>query len=172
MYQTDIHSHSTEWSFRPASVSDARLMTDIQRSVYLSPTSSQWNLDEPSNQEAIQQEHQLLIKTANYYYFVVCSNNVAVGYIHFTPIRMAPQTSLQLQILIEPDHQSKGLGSYLLMNSLDYLIKNTSTKEVRLVVEKQNKKAIHLYKKLDFNALDKNISEGDSFIVMTKTLVA
>ena len=55
---------------------------------------------------------------------------------------------------------------------LDYLIKNTSTKEVRLVVEKQNTKAIHLYEKLDFNALDKKISEGVSFIVMTKTLVA
>lgn len=56
----------------------------------------------------------------------------------------------EFQIIIAPSHQGKGLATKAAKLALDYAFSVLNLYKIYLIVDKENKKAIHIYRKLGF----------------------
>ena len=56
----------------------------------------------------------------------------------------------EFQIIISPEHQGKGLASRAAKLAMDYGFNVLNLYKLYLIVDKENEKAIHIYRKLGF----------------------
>ena len=79
-----------------------------------------------------------------------------VGYSQIYDVQ---DNSLEVGFVIHPDYQGKGLGINLVLETVEIAKKEFKNKKVILYVLKDNKKAIHIYKKIGFieESVEKNI---------------
>ncbi|MEI2415760.1 spermidine N1-acetyltransferase [Orrella sp. JC864] len=65
----------------------------------------------------------------------------------------------EFQIIITPEHQGKGLATRAVQLALDYGFSVLNLYKLYLIVDKENKKAIHIYEKLGFQVEGQLIHE-------------
>jgi diamine N-acetyltransferase len=56
----------------------------------------------------------------------------------------------EFQIIISPEHQGKGLATRAAKLAMDYGFNVLNLYKLYLIVDKENEKAIHIYRKLGF----------------------
>jgi diamine N-acetyltransferase len=81
--------------------------------------------------------------------FVVVCENKNAGLVELVEIDHVHRRA-EFQIVIAPDHQGKGLARRAAELAMDYGFGVLNLHKVYLVVDKDNKKAIHIYEKLGF----------------------
>lgn len=90
--------------------------------------------------------------------FVVEHNSVKAGLVELVEINHIHRRA-EFQIIIDPDHQGKGLASQAARLAMDYGFHVLNLYKLYLIVDNENKKAIHIYSKLGFNIEGKLIHE-------------
>ncbi|MCK9513313.1 MAG: spermidine N1-acetyltransferase [Pigmentiphaga sp.] len=81
--------------------------------------------------------------------FVVESNGEKVGLVELVEIDHIHRRA-EFQIIIIPEHQGKGLAARAAKLAMDYGFSVLNLYKLYLIVDKENKKAIHIYTKLGF----------------------
>lgn len=81
--------------------------------------------------------------------FIVESNGDKVGLVELVEIDYVHRRA-EFQIIIAPQHQGHGLASRATQLALEYGFKVLNLYKLYLVVDTENKKAIHIYEKLGF----------------------
>lgn len=81
--------------------------------------------------------------------FVVMQGDVRVGLVELVEINLIHRLA-EIQIIIDPSFQGKGLASKAMRLALDYGFKVLNLHKVYLYVDKHNAKAVHIYSKLGF----------------------
>lgn len=103
---------------------------------------------------------------ANYYLYI--DNDEIVGFIHFDIIYERAEL---IQINVLKEHQNKHIGSKM----MDYMINTCKekTKNITLEVNKNNEKAINLYRKYGFKekTIRKGYYNGTDGILMEKEMI-
>lgn len=86
--------------------------------------------------------------------FIVMEDGVRVGLVELVEIDLIHRRA-EIQIIIDPNFQGRGLASRAMRLALDYGFKVLNLHKVYLYVDKVNAKAVHIYSKLGF------ITEGE-----------
>lgn len=81
--------------------------------------------------------------------FVVMQGNERVGLVELVEINLIHRRA-EIQIIIDPGFQGRGLASKAMRLALDYGFKVLNLHKVYLYVDKDNAKAVHIYSKLGF----------------------
>ncbi len=81
--------------------------------------------------------------------FVVVCEEKNAGLVELVEIDHVHRRA-EFQIVIAPDHQGKGLARSAAILAMDYGFGVLNLHKIYLVVDKDNKKAIHIYEKLGF----------------------
>ncbi len=81
--------------------------------------------------------------------FVVESLSEKVGLVELVEINHVHRRA-EFQIIISPEHQGKGLASRATKLAMEYAFCVLNLYKLYLIVDKDNTKAIHIYKKLGF----------------------
>ena len=81
--------------------------------------------------------------------FVVADGLVRVGLVELVEINLIHRRA-EIQIIIDPGFQGRGLASTAMLMALDYGFKVLNLYKVYLYVDKSNDKAVHIYDKLGF----------------------
>ncbi|MCT4705627.1 spermidine N1-acetyltransferase [Enterobacteriaceae bacterium H11S18] len=81
--------------------------------------------------------------------FVVESNGEKAGLVELVEINHVHRRA-EFQIIIAPDFQGKGLASRAAKLAMDYGFSVLNLYKLYLIVDKENAKAVHIYKKLGF----------------------
>lgn len=81
--------------------------------------------------------------------FVVADGLVRVGLVELVEINLIHRRA-EIQIIIDPGFQGRGLASTAMLMALDYGFKVLNLYKVYLYVDKSNEKAVHIYDKLGF----------------------
>ncbi|MFT0213747.1 spermidine N1-acetyltransferase [Pseudomonas sp. F1_0610] len=82
--------------------------------------------------------------------FVVENNGVKVGLVELVEIDHIHRRA-EFQIIISPSHQGNGYASQAAHLALEYGFSVLNLYKLYLIVDKENVKAIHIYKKLGFH---------------------
>ena len=86
--------------------------------------------------------------------FVVMEGSARAGLVELVEINLIHRRA-EIQIIIDPSFQGRGLASKAMRLALDYGFKVLNLYKVYLYVDKVNAKAVHIYSKLGF------ITEGE-----------
>ncbi len=81
--------------------------------------------------------------------FVVESNGTKAGLVELVEINHIHRRA-EFQIIIDPIHQGSGLASRAAKLAMEYGFSVLNLYKLYLIVDKENKKAIHIYSKLGF----------------------
>jgi len=81
--------------------------------------------------------------------FVIDCNGDNVGLVELVEINHIHRRA-EFQIIISPDYQGKGLASRAAKLAMDYGFTVLNLYKLYLIVDKENAKAVHIYKKLGF----------------------
>lgn len=81
--------------------------------------------------------------------FVVEWGGTAAGVVELVEIDQVHRRA-EFQIIIAPDHQGKGVASHATKLAIEYGFGVLNLYKIVLIVDKENQKAIHIYKKLGF----------------------
>src|SRR3546814_449333 len=81
--------------------------------------------------------------------FVVESNGEKAGLVELVEIELV-HCRAEFQIIIAPEHQGKGLALRATQLAVEYGFKVLNLYKIYLIVDKENKRAIHIYAKLGF----------------------
>lgn len=90
--------------------------------------------------------------------FVVEHNGSSAGMVELVEINHIHRRA-EFQIIIAPDHQGKGLASKAVKMAMDYGFSVLNLYKLYLIVDKENDKAIHIYRKLGFEVEGELIHE-------------
>ena len=86
--------------------------------------------------------------------FIVMEGSARVGLVELVEIDLIHRRA-EIQIIIDPNFQGRGLASRAMRLALDYGFKVLNLHKVYLYVDKVNTKAVHIYSKLGF------VTEGE-----------
>lgn len=86
--------------------------------------------------------------------FVIECNGDKAGLVELVEINHIHRRA-EFQIIISPEYQGKGLASRAARLAMDYAFSVLNLYKLYLIVDKENEKAVHIYKKLGF------ITEGE-----------
>ena len=86
--------------------------------------------------------------------FIVMEGSARVGLVELVEIDLNHRRA-EIQIIIDPNFQGRGLASRAMRLALDYGFKVLNLHKVYLYVDKVNTKAVHIYSKLGF------VTEGE-----------
>ena len=125
------------WEVMLATFQDCFLLADICKKT---PNSALWLYK--NFEEELKQTYAKI--------FVVKENNLLLGFCAF---RLFLDEAEINNIAILPSNQSKGVGSFLLKQVVDFLVKNNA-KTIILEVNENNKKAIRFYTKFGFKQVN------------------
>ncbi len=81
--------------------------------------------------------------------FVVECEGTNAGLVELVEINHVHRRA-EFQIIIAPEHQGKGLASRAALLAMDYGFSVLNLYKLYLLVDRENKKAIHIYEKLGF----------------------
>lgn len=81
--------------------------------------------------------------------FVVATNGVKVGLVELVEIDHIHRRA-EFQIIISPSHQGNGYASRAANLAMEYAFNVLNLYKLYLIVDKDNEKAIHIYKKIGF----------------------
>jgi len=81
--------------------------------------------------------------------FVVECEGEKAGLVELVEINHVHRRA-EFQIIISPEHQGKGLASRAARLAMDYGFNVLNLYKLYLIVDKENEKAIHIYRKLGF----------------------
>lgn len=81
--------------------------------------------------------------------FIIEYDKTRVGLVELMEINYIHRRS-EFQIIIDPSHQGKGHASSAAKLAMDYAFSTLNLYKLYLIVDKENKKAIHIYTKLGF----------------------
>lgn len=81
--------------------------------------------------------------------FIVQQDNDKVGLVELVEINYIHRRA-EFQIIIAPNYQGMGYASRAAMLAMDYAFSILNINKLNLIVDKENEKAIHIYKKLGF----------------------
>ena len=81
--------------------------------------------------------------------FVVECEGEKAGLVELVEINHVHRRA-EFQIIISPEHQGKGLASRAAKLAMDYGFNVLNLYKLYLIVDKENEKAIHIYRKLGF----------------------
>ena len=81
--------------------------------------------------------------------FIVMEGSTRVGLVELVEINLIHRRA-EIQIIIDPNFQGRGLASKAMRLALDYGFKVLNLYKVYLYVDKVNAKAVHIYDKLGF----------------------
>lgn len=90
--------------------------------------------------------------------FVVEHQGDKVGLVELVEINHIHRRA-EFQIIIDPNHQGKGLASKAVKLAMDYAFSVLNLYKLYLIVDKENEKAIHIYNKLGFEVEGELIHE-------------
>lgn len=82
--------------------------------------------------------------------FIIDKEKTNIGMVELIEINYIHRRS-EFQIIIHPDYQSKGYAAKATKLALAYAFNVLNMYKVYLIVDSENKKAIHIYKKIGFN---------------------
>jgi ribosomal protein S18 acetylase RimI-like enzyme len=83
--------------------------------------------------------------------FVCIANNKIVGCINFNPLSQRRNGSIyMINLMILPEYRKNGIATNLIKEACEYYLGKGCKKVMSLNVEKDNYKAINLYKKVGF----------------------
>lgn len=100
--------------------------------------------------------------------FVIYEHDKFIGFIVYSIIYERAEI---IDIIIDPNYRNKGYGKELLKHTIDKIEENCC-QNITLEVDKNNLKAVNLYKKLGFDicAVRKGYYNGDDGYLMIKDL--
>ncbi|MCC3705325.1 spermidine N1-acetyltransferase [Rouxiella badensis] len=81
--------------------------------------------------------------------FITEFENTRVGLVELVEINHIHRRA-EFQIIIDPNHQGQGFASEAARLAMDYAFSVLNLYKLYLIVDKENEKAIHIYKKLGF----------------------
>ena len=81
--------------------------------------------------------------------FVVMQGQARVGLVELMEINLIHRRA-EVQIIIDPSYQGRGLASQAMRLALDYGFKVLNLHKIYLYVDQANTKAVHIYGKLGF----------------------
>ncbi|WP_308533855.1 GNAT family N-acetyltransferase [uncultured Peptoniphilus sp.] len=90
------------------------------------------------------------------HYFAVLKDNVPIGYISLKSINNIFKRA-SIGIVLNPSLVNHGYGEDALKTILKYSFRDLNLNKVHLKVASYNKRALHLYKKLGFTIIRKNL---------------
>lgn len=90
------------------------------------------------------------LKDRNKKFFTIFYNDVAIGFMGFSKINKKTGAANIFIMIGEDEYRGKGLGRKALMYLLEYGFKKLKIKKINLEVNKKNKSAIKLYKRVGF----------------------
>lgn len=90
--------------------------------------------------------------------FIIEFNKIRVGLVELVEINYIHRRS-EFQIIIDPKYQGKGYASDAAHLAMDYAFSILNLYKLYLIVDKKNKKAIHIYSKLGFKVEGELIHE-------------
>ncbi|NBJ69943.1 MULTISPECIES: spermidine N1-acetyltransferase [Clostridia] len=73
-----------------------------------------------------------------------------IGLVDIAYIDYHVHRNAEFEIIISPDHQGKGYAIHAAKLAMNYAFATLNLHKLYLIVDKQNEKAIHIYKKLGF----------------------
>ncbi len=82
--------------------------------------------------------------------FIAEDENNIIGLVELVEIDLIHRNA-EFQIIIDPNCQGKGYAYYVTRLAMKYAFNILNLHKVYLIVDKQNEKAIHIYKKAGFN---------------------
>lgn len=82
--------------------------------------------------------------------FIVESDGTKVGLVELVEINHIHRRA-EFQIIIAPNHQGQGFASRAAQLAMDYAFSVLNLYKLYLIVDKENKKAVHIYQKLGFH---------------------
>ncbi|WP_437890999.1 spermidine N1-acetyltransferase [Phytobacter sp. V91] len=90
--------------------------------------------------------------------FVIECGNAKAGLVELVEINHVHRRA-EFQIIISPEYQGKGLASQAARLAMDYGFMVLNLYKLYLIVDKENEKAIHIYRKLGFRVEGELIDE-------------
>lgn len=114
--------------------------TDIMRYWFEEPYCSLAQLEDMFN-KSIRSEHVRQ--------FILKKDSEKLGYIGFYNIERIHRKA-EFGIMIDPKYQGKGFASIAMELAIDYAFSTLNLHKFYLIVDKENEKAIHIYKKAGF----------------------
>ncbi|SCC66283.1 spermidine N1-acetyltransferase [Bacillus sp. N5-665] len=81
--------------------------------------------------------------------FIVEKNNEMVGLVELVEIDYIHRRT-EFQIIIDPNYQGHGYAAEATRLAMDYAFSVLNMHKIYLVVDKENEKAVHVYKKVGF----------------------
>ena len=82
--------------------------------------------------------------------FIVEDEKIIIGLVELVEIDLIHRNA-EFQIIIDPNCQGKGYAYIVTTLAMKYAFNNLNLHKLYLLVDKQNEKAIHIYKKAGFN---------------------
>lgn len=82
--------------------------------------------------------------------FIIESKGERIGLVDIAYIDYLVHRNAEFEIIISPKHQGNGYALPAAQLAMDYAFSTLNLHKLYLIVDKQNEKAIHIYKKLGF----------------------
>ncbi len=151
-----------------------------QMDEFIAAKIAEWKYRSPYEFYNIEESHtnnrvDELLNPANRFYTVKSEDLKLFGFCGFGPDGQVPggdysSSACDVSLGLDPELTGKGIGSEFLQSILDFALDEYRPQLIRLTVAKFNTRAIHLYRKFDFQKTSEfyNNFKQTEFIIMTK----